>query len=76
MGESAEEIDGEARIGRQIVAPDDLPAAEDRVEPALIGGGEAATGQALERRLGYVIRRDRRQLGVFALPDVGRHCLG
>ena len=70
--EATEEVDGEPRVGRQVVAPDDLAAPEHRVEPVLVGRGQLGPGQRLERVLGHVVGGHRAELGAVGLPDVGR----
>ena len=74
--EAAEQRDREARIVREIVAPDHLPALEDRVEAPLLVGGEPGGGEHLERVLGDVVGRDRPELRGLRLPDVGGDGLG
>jgi hypothetical protein len=74
--EAAEEGDSEARVVREVVAPDHLPALEDRVEAPLLVGGQAGGGEHLERVLGDVIGRHRPELRGLRLPDVRRDGLG
>ena len=76
MREAAEQWNREARIVREIVAPDHVPAPKDRVEAPLFVGGEAGGGEHLERGLGDVVGRHRPELRTLRLPDVGRDGLG
>src|SRR6185295_14714396 len=74
--EPAEEGNREARVVREVVAPDHAPALEDRVEAPLLVSGEAGGGEHLERVLRHVVGRHRPELGGLRLPDVGRDGLG
>src|SRR6202007_3313358 len=73
---ASEEIDREARVPGQIIAPDHLAAAEDRVEAALLGNGEPRAGEHVEGVLGDAVGRDRTQLGTVRLAHVRRDRLG
>lgn len=76
VGEAAEQRDREARVVREVVAPDHVPALEDRVEAPLLVGGEARGRERLERVLGDVVGRHRPELGGLGLPDIGGDGLG